>query len=119
MGVISVKDIPSVVLLLVSSIVSISYVILHTTTTRLNTSARNMMQCERADTLRSLARFTLRVLATLWLISAALSITATTSRQPLCVLSTTSAGTLDVMPLDKGVTCILNRTGILASFVAL
>lgn len=100
------------------SIVSVFYVALHNTTTRLNISARNLTQCERVDTLRSLAAFTLRIMATMWLIAAAISITITASRRALCELSVSSKLS-DNLPLDNGTTCILNRVALLCSFVAL
>lgn len=55
----------------------------------------------------------------LWAITAAVNITVTTSRRALCVLDSRSEKVVDAMPLDRGTTCVVNRTAILASFVAL
>ncbi|KAF7191791.1 hypothetical protein HII31_06836 [Pseudocercospora fuligena] len=115
---VSVNDIPSVVLYLVASTLSLSYLLLQNTTTHLRVRARNMKQCERVDAFQGLATHMLRLLITIWMIACGLTITFTAARTPLCTASNASSK-VRILPLDEGKTCIINRVTILTSLIAL
>ncbi|KXT14103.1 hypothetical protein AC579_770 [Pseudocercospora musae] len=117
--VVNVNDIPSVVLYLVASTLSLSYLLLQNTTTHLRVRARNMAQCERVDSFQRLATHVLRLLVTIWMIACGLTITFTftAARTPLCA-SSNRTSKIHALPLDVGRTCIINRVTILTSLVA-
>ncbi|KXS99337.1 hypothetical protein AC578_6746 [Pseudocercospora eumusae] len=114
---VNVNDIPSVVLCLLASTLSLSYLLLQNTTTHLRVCARNMTQYERVDTLQVLATHALRLLVTIWMIACGLTITFTAARTPLCASSNGTSKT-SASPLDVGRTCIINRVTILTSLIA-
>ncbi|KJX92697.1 hypothetical protein TI39_contig5831g00018 [Zymoseptoria brevis] len=112
-------EIPSTVMLLVASVLSLYYIALHNTTAHLQRRTRDQVQSQRIDNLRKMATFTLRVLMSLWLVTCLVSVTWTGARHPLCETGRSQVGLYPLSPLDQGSACIVNRLAILASVVAL
>ncbi|SMR57174.1 unnamed protein product [Zymoseptoria tritici ST99CH_1E4] len=118
-GAVTTMEIPSTVMLLVASVLSLYYIALHNTTAHLQRRTRDQVQSQKVDNFRKMATFTLRVLMSLWLVTCLVSVTWTGARHPLCEMGRSQGGLYPLSPLDRGSTCIMNRVAILASVVAL
>lgn len=75
------------------------------------------MQSEKVDTFQSLATRTLEGLSFIWGVTVMLSIVFTAARQSLCSLK--SDANSSSSPLDQGATCIVDRVGLVMSWLAL
>ncbi|KAF2171149.1 hypothetical protein M409DRAFT_19120 [Zasmidium cellare ATCC 36951] len=110
------NNIPSIVMFLVGSCLSLFYLVLQNVTTHLRKRARDRWQSERVDTYQSLATFVLRrFLVLAWVVTSVLAIVLTASRGVLWPCQPESDSR--TMPLDVGTTCVVNRVEMLACII--
>ncbi|KAF2769731.1 hypothetical protein EJ03DRAFT_87698 [Teratosphaeria nubilosa] len=107
---------PSPIVLIFAATMSMVYIFFHNLAALLTSRGSRGRRDEPGAVVRWLAVIVLRFDVTIWLVACCVNITFTIAREPDCFSSKTAKST---EAIDKGTTCIVQRSGVGASLLAL